>query len=255
MCAYWHNRFMRGERDTIMAAYRAALRGDATPNTPSTASSSVRQNPLTYQRMHSNDSDKEKDSGRASDWLDAASSGNTNGTSKSDSSPNQKQKWLTTTLPSGGRINKATKPYSNRSNMKANRSHGNDDHLTEEVSEIADKIADQIAHNYRPIVNDTSKSDDDTTNNSNTKTDDNKSLNVDLNRSEDSIGSSTSLNNTVNSEPNPSGSSSLLNQDDTKSSSTTSSAQYSITDNSEHSEPKRTLLNKYVKKVKLLMKK
>lgn len=60
-------RFMRGERDTVMAAYRAALRGDATPNTPSTASSSVRQNPLTYQRMHSNDSDKEKDSGRASD--------------------------------------------------------------------------------------------------------------------------------------------------------------------------------------------
>ncbi|XP_055324987.1 NAD(+) hydrolase sarm1 isoform X2 [Sitodiplosis mosellana] len=59
-------RFMRGERDNIMAAYRAALRGDATPNTPSTASSS-RQNPLTYQRMHSNDSDKEKDSGRASD--------------------------------------------------------------------------------------------------------------------------------------------------------------------------------------------
>lgn len=59
------NRFMRGERDTIMAAYRAAMRGDATPNTPSTAGSS-RQNPL-YQRMHSNDSDKEKDSGRASD--------------------------------------------------------------------------------------------------------------------------------------------------------------------------------------------
>lgn len=68
-CLYFFffiNRFMRGERDTIMAAYRAAIRGDATPNTPSTASSS-RQNPLTYQRMHSNDSDKEKDSGRASD--------------------------------------------------------------------------------------------------------------------------------------------------------------------------------------------
>lgn len=58
---------MRGERDTIMATYRSALRGDATPNTPSTASSSVRQNPLTYQRMHSNDSDKEKDNGRSSD--------------------------------------------------------------------------------------------------------------------------------------------------------------------------------------------
>ena len=60
-------RFMRGERDAVLSAYRAALRGDATPNTPSTASSSVRQNPLTYQRMHSNESDKEKDSGRASD--------------------------------------------------------------------------------------------------------------------------------------------------------------------------------------------
>lgn len=98
------------------------------------------------------------------------------------------------------------------------------------------------------------KTDDDTTNNLNTKTDDNKS-NLCLNRSEDSsIGSTTSLNNTINSEPNPSGSSSQLNQDDTKSSSTTSSAQYSMTDNSE-SEPKRTLLNKYVKKVKSLMKK
>lgn len=59
---------MRGERDTIMSSFRpTAVRGDATPNTPSTASSCVRQNPLSYQRMHSNDSDKEKDSGRASD--------------------------------------------------------------------------------------------------------------------------------------------------------------------------------------------
>lgn len=58
---------MRGERDTILAGIRAGIRGDATPNTPSTASSNVKQNPLSYQRMHSNDSDKEKDSGRASD--------------------------------------------------------------------------------------------------------------------------------------------------------------------------------------------
>lgn len=76
------------------------------------------------------------------------------------------------------------------------------------------------------------------------------------NRSEESsIGSTTSLNNVINSDPNPSGSSGQLNQDDSKSSSTTSSAQYSMNDNSENSEPKRTLLNKYVKKVKNLMKK
>lgn len=58
---------MRGEREAVQAGLRGGMRGDATPNTPSTASSSVRQNPLAYQRMHSNDSDKEKDSGRASD--------------------------------------------------------------------------------------------------------------------------------------------------------------------------------------------
>lgn len=98
------------------------------------------------------------------------------------------------------------------------------------------------------------ENDDTTANNSISNIDDNKS-NTCLNRSEDSsIGSTTSLNNTINSEPNPSGSSSMLNQDDNKSSSTTSSVQYSMTDNSE-SEPKRTLLNKYVKKVKSLMKK
>lgn len=69
--------------------------------------------------------------------------------------------------------------------------------------------------------------------------------------SEDSsIGSTTSLNNAMNSEPSPSDSNSMQNQDDTKSNSTTSSAQYSMTDNSEKSDSKRTLLNKYVKKVK-----
>lgn len=67
---------------------------------------------------------------------------------------------------------------------------------------------------------------------------------------ESSIGSTTSLNNAMNSEPSPSDSNSIQNQDDTKSNSTTSSAQYSITDNSEKSDSKRTLLNKYVKKVK-----
>lgn len=67
---------------------------------------------------------------------------------------------------------------------------------------------------------------------------------------ESSIGSTTSLNNAINSEPSPSDSNSMRNQDDTKSNSTTSSAQYSMTDNSEKSDSKRTLLNKYVKKVK-----
>lgn len=168
---------------------------------------------------------------------------------KPNSSPNQKQKWLTTTLPSGGRINKCVKavPSITKTDTKSARSQsldaidGNDEinsvNLKEGVSEnniSTDKKRQNTIH----------KCETETTNNLNTKTDDNKS-NTCLNRSEDSsIGSTTSLNNT----------SSILNQDDTKSSSTTSSAQYSMTDNSE-SEPKRTLLNKYVKKVKSLMKK
>lgn len=79
-----------------------------------------------------------------------------------------------------------------------------------------------------------------------------KNANDDDNRSEaeSSIGSTTSLNNAMNSEPSPSDSNSIQNQDDTKSNSTTSSAQYSLADNSEKSDSKRTLLNKYVKKVK-----
>lgn len=54
---------MRGEREQLLASagYRS-LRGDATPSTPSTASTTVRQNPLMYQRMHSSDSDREKNS-------------------------------------------------------------------------------------------------------------------------------------------------------------------------------------------------
>lgn len=44
---------MRGERDTNPPSFRPT--NNATPGTPST----VRQNPLSYQRMHSNDSDKE----------------------------------------------------------------------------------------------------------------------------------------------------------------------------------------------------
>lgn len=75
------------------------------------------------------------------------------------------------------------------------------------------------------------------------------SLNPRLNQSEtNSIGSSTSL---VNREQNSNESS--LNPDDTKSSCSTPSAQYSV--GSESSDPKRNLLNKYVKKVKNLIKK
>lgn len=187
---------------------------------------------------------------------------------KPNSSPNQKQKWLTTTLPSGGRINKCIKPVPaprNDAKVKSTRSQsldaidGNDEdvkkiknaYLKEGVSETnlnADNDRKNVTDQDGDIGDDTNNA---KTNNSNSI---NKS-NTCLNRSEDSsIGSTTSLNNTINSEPNPSGSNSMLNQDDTKSSSTTSSAQYSMTDNSE-SEPKRTLLNKYVKKVKSLMKK
>lgn len=51
---------MRGERDpSILSNYRPGLRTDGTPSTPSTASTTVRQNPLLYQRMHSNESDKD----------------------------------------------------------------------------------------------------------------------------------------------------------------------------------------------------
>lgn len=162
-------------------------------------------------------------------------------------------------MPSGGRINKCIKPIpATRTDTKSARSQSLDaiDGNDEMVKQInSANLKEGVSENNITTDANRKKNDDDKTNNSNTKTDNNKS-NICLNRSEDStsIGSSTSLNNTINSEPNPSGSSSILNQDDTKSSSTTSSAQYSMTDNSE-SEPKRTLLNKYVKKVKSLMKK
>lgn len=145
--------------------------------------------------------------------------------------------------------------------MKSNRSQSLDALDGDDVKQLKNaRLTEGVSEtNIDTIDNDQSnkhiKIDEDTTNNSNSKVDDNK-ITVALNRSEDSsIGSTTSLNNTINSDPNPSGSSSMLNQDDTKSNSTTSSAQYSMTDNSENNEPKRTLLNKYVKKVKNLMKK
>lgn len=144
--------------------------------------------------------------------------------------------------------------------MKSNRSQSLDALDGDDVKKLKNaRLTEGVSEmNIDTVYNDRPKTiikiDEDTTNNSNSKLDDNK-ITVILNRSEDSsIGSTTSLNNTINSDPNPSGSSSMLNQDDTKSSSTTSSAQYSMTDNSEN-EPKRTLLNKYVKKVKNLMKK
>lgn len=59
---------MRGEREQLLKAGFIGIRGDATPSTPSTASTTVRQNPLNYQRMHSSDSDKDNtQSGRSSD--------------------------------------------------------------------------------------------------------------------------------------------------------------------------------------------
>ncbi|GAB0093847.1 Sterile alpha and TIR motif-containing protein 1 [Sergentomyia squamirostris] len=61
-------RFMRGELNVKTDGYpmRGVLRGDGTPSTPSTAST-TRQNPPIYQRMHSNDSNKGGDNGRVSD--------------------------------------------------------------------------------------------------------------------------------------------------------------------------------------------
>lgn len=198
--------------------------------------------------MHSNDSDKEKDSGRASDWLDATPSNGSNGASKPNSSPNQKQKWITNTLPSGGRINKTAKLSQSKNDANDNKSIDAVDGSEEPTIKIDDAHLTEggaSENNQQPKIDgDTTKKDD-------------KKLNAGPNQSEDSsIGSTTSLNMTINSDPNPtSGSSSQLNQDDSKSSSTTSSAQYSMTDNSENNEPKRTLLNKYVKKVKNLIKK
>lgn len=152
-------------------------------------------------------------------------------------------------MPSGGRINKTTKLPQNNNETKETKSNQNAD-VVDGNEEQANRI--DSAH----LMEGVSESSNSKNENDTPKRDENKRIAA-LNRSEESsIGSTTSLNNAINSDPNPSGgSSSQLNQDDTKSSSTTSSAQYSITDNSETNEPKRTLLNKYVKKVKNLMKK
>lgn len=69
-----------------------------------------------------------------------------------------------------------------------------------------------------------------------------------------SIGSTSSLNSAINRTPNPFDDSNLVpNQDDTKSCSTTCSQQDSL--GSQSSDKKRNLLNRYVKKVKSLIKK
>lgn len=65
-------RFMRGERDPSIIYRPGFPRSEVVPNTPSIASSAGRQNPLLFQRMHSNDSDKDSTnvgngSGRQSD--------------------------------------------------------------------------------------------------------------------------------------------------------------------------------------------
>lgn len=76
-----------------------------------------------------------------------------------------------------------------------------------------------------------------------------------LNCSEtNSIGSTSSLNSAINRTPNPFDDiNSANNQDDSKSSSTTCSQQDSM--GSQGSDKKRNLLNRYVKKVKSLIKK
>lgn len=251
---------MRGERENMLSFFRAAIRGDATPNTPSTTASS-RQNPLNYQRMHSNESDKEKDSGRTSDWLDVTPSGNANGASKLNSSPNQNQKWITT-LPSGGRINKYMQSqFINDAKSVSNPKLDTVDGVANErmVNNLDARLTDGVMQNNgftnKNRQNVTNKTDDDTAKNSNIKSDDNKNT-IAINRSEDSsVGSVTSLNDAIDSDQNPAGSNSTFNLDDNNPSSTTSSAQLSLTDNSENSDSKRTLLNKYVKKVRNFMKK
>lgn len=145
---------------------------------------------------------------------------------------------MTATLPSGGRINKAINLQPIESLDETQDSvDGNDAHLTAGVSENADDSSDNC--NQPTIIIECDKNGSKTAND-----------NVGSEESSSSIGSTTSLNNAMNSEPSPSDSNSIQNQDDTKSNSTTSSAQYSLTDNSEKSDSKRNLLNKYVKKVK-----
>lgn len=76
---------MRGERDPGSTTTAGTYRGNATPSTPSTASTTVRQNPLSYQRMHSNDSDKDVNGNGANG--NSSSNNTTPGIAPSGTSP------------------------------------------------------------------------------------------------------------------------------------------------------------------------
>lgn len=304
---------MRGEREQMLnAGYRPGLRGDATPSTPSTASTTVRQNPLMYQRMHSSDSDKEKNS----DWLDGLSeqkSVTASSPSKFTKSTSPKRKWISG-LPSGGRMqpmqNKreivATKPNENStrrasaSAMSARRpplpssighrsqsldelldsseSKANDDTpATERASEHNESTtsgsenmqtesqqppktgsytndnrlndtSDSVEPPRRPSRSERSRSvgvDSETSSNRKNETENR------LNCSEtNSIGSTSSLNSAINQTPNPLDDANSANNQDVQS---TCSQQDSM--GSQSSDKKRNLLNRYVKKVKSLIKK
>lgn len=153
------------------------------------------------------------------------------------------------TLPSGGRV----QPYLNRNEQIAKKSIGTDQvdggSYTEGALETRNNL--ELNKNHNDNMNDERIIPKRAINDKENR--DVKNLQR-INRSEsNSIGSSSSLNNSVSRdpEPNTSNSNSMTNLDDTKS--TTSSAQCSV--GSETNEPKRTLLNKYVKKVKSLIKK
>lgn len=306
-------RFMRGERDQLMSAgFRPGLRGDGTPSTPGTASTSVRQNPLMYQRMHSSDSDKEKNS----DWLDGLSEPKgvtASSPSKFTKATSPKRKWISG-LPSGGRMqplqNAATKPSestrrSSASAMSARRpplpsSIGNRSQSLDELLDTSESNVNDDTPAAERASEDNNKSS--TSDNEKTKTESEqtpetgthpgddrlgdatssnepprrpsrgeraRSVGLDteqcsnkkeeienrLNCSEtNSIGSISSLNNAINRTPNPpDDTNSATNQEDTKSCSTTCSQQDSM--GSQSSDKKRNLLNRYVKKVKSLIKK
>lgn len=171
---------------------------------------------------------------------------------KPSSSPIKKQKWLPTTFPSGGRINKPTNATLYKNNPTI--SFGHNLEPVEGNNEMAEHLeilaANEVSDNNGTITHDQSifnNNQSDRTNKCDDKTAINLNDKLDNKGNEDSsTGSITSSSNTINSETNP---------NDNRSCSTTSSAQYSMNDNSENSESKRTLLNKCVKKVKSLMKK
>lgn len=169
-------------------------------------------------------------------------------------------------LPSGGRVqpcmirNESSKPQTTKcqsigQTIETDQVDGGNS--TEGASDLTNIIKNddnnENDNNVKRATNDSTMKDDEKIKIENIEHRNVKNVQK-MNRSEtNSIGSSTSLNNIVSHdpEPNTSNSNSVTNLDDTKS--TTSSAQYSM--GSDSNEPKRTLLNKYVKKVKSLIKK